>query len=436
LGGRYFSLHHRFLAWIGRLTNTIILSPHPVAIGNAAEDYYYGLLRARKEGKKLVILFPFPLPGRFKQPWFDPAILFLESDLLALKFRGAVSYLLSGIFTLYFLLVLASTRLLLKFHRFEPSGYYWRPLAGQDIIWRPNANQIKFDWALSRAQNWDAQFRTPLELTLPQKFVVACEMNRDNLGLPREAWFVCLHVREGGYKDDWDNYRNSDIGNYLEAIKEITRRGGWVIRMGDPSMTKLPALERVLDYAHSQFRSAIMDIYLVKECAFCLGTSSGIISDVPLLLGKPVVMTNTPQWINGLPPKPGDLVIFHHMYSKSESRFISIQEWLLRVSEFTTEEWGPPNWIHVQNSSEEITTAVKEFLDSNREKVPTLLQEEFRRAHVEAVKHMSEHFRFSSDELENCNEWYRFAPRMLEWGGAISDRFVEKNWFKSSRAPN
>lgn len=276
MSGKYFSIHHRFLAWVGRLTNTIILCPHPVAIGNASEDYYFGLLKARKEGKKLVVLFPYPLPGRLKQPMFAPAILFLESDLLAMKYRSAISSLLSGIFTLYFIMVrVFLTPFLYNFFRIESSGYYWRPLAGQDILWRPDAGQVKFDWALARDQDWETQFSIPLELSLPRKYVVACEAKRERMGLPRDAWFVCLHVREGGYKGDWDNIRNTNIINYLGAIKEITRRGGWVVRMGDPTMTKLPALERVIDYAHSPNRSAIMDVYLLKECFFFCGHKHG-----------------------------------------------------------------------------------------------------------------------------------------------------------------
>ena len=54
-----------------------------------------------------------------------------------------------------------------------------------------------------------------------------------------------MSARErGGYSGDWENFRNADIGNYLGAIKEITQRGGWVVRMGDPTMTKLPFLNK------------------------------------------------------------------------------------------------------------------------------------------------------------------------------------------------
>jgi hypothetical protein len=157
--GKYFSIHHRFLAWVGRLTNTIILLPHPVTVGNASEDYYFGLLAARKQGKKLVVLFPFQMPGRFRIRMFDPAILHLESDLLVMKYRGAMSSFLSGIFTLYFIAVRVLAIFLHKYFRIESTGYYWRPLVGQDILWRPNAGLTKFDWDLTRAQDWEPNFQ-------------------------------------------------------------------------------------------------------------------------------------------------------------------------------------------------------------------------------------------------------------------------------------
>lgn len=432
MAGKYFSLHHRFLAWVGRLTNTIILCPHPVSIGNASEDYYFGLLKARREGKKLVVLFPYPLPGRLKQPTFDPAILLLGSDLLAMKHRSPISSVLSAVLTLYFLVVIVSIIILNKFFQFWPSGYYFRPLAGQDLLWRPDPSVIKFDWDLAREQDWGTQFSTPLELTLDRKIIASCEVEREQMGLPRDAWFVCLHVREGGYRGDWENKVNSNIGNYLGAIKEITQRGGWVVRLGDPTMTKLPILDQVIDYPFHPGRSAIMDVYLVKECSFYVGVGSGTL-DTAFLLGKPVVMTNSLQWINGLPLRHGDIAIFKHVYSQSEKRFISIQEWLQRASMITTEHLSSPDWQLVENSDAEITSAVKERLDFSGYQGPTHFQQEFRKAHLCAVHEMSKTFRFNSNDVENCNEWFRFASRMLTWRGEISAEFLEKNWFKNSR---
>lgn len=428
----YFSLHHRFLAWVGRLTHTIIVCPHPVAIGNASEDYYFGLLKARNEGKKLVILFPFDMPGRFKIRMFEPAILFLESDLLAVKFRGVISSVLSGLFTLYFMTVRVAIILIHKFRPYQPPGYYYRPLAGQDLLWRPDPKQLSFDWDLARKQGWDKQLSVPIKLSLPVKLVAACEGVRDRMGLPRNAWFVCLHVREGGYSGDWNNIRNADITRYLGAIKEITKRGGWVVRMGDPSMSELPALEQVIDYAHFRGRSARMDVYLMKECSFYVGTSSGI-TDTAFLLGKPVVLTNMTSWINLLPQKPGDLIIFKHIYSRAESRFISLQEWLLRGSMITPDNWSSPGWQLVENTEDEITSVVLEKLDLPGKSDPTYLQHEFKKTHLNAVQELSKTLRFGSAEIENCNDWFRMASRMLTWRGAVSTAFLEKNWHKNSQ---
>ena len=35
--------------------------------------------------------------------------------------------------------------------------------------------------------------------------------------------------------------------DYIKACKTITMAGGWVFRMGDPSMTKLPKMNGVID---------------------------------------------------------------------------------------------------------------------------------------------------------------------------------------------
>lgn len=115
-----------------------------------------------------------------------------------MKHRSPVSALLSAVFTLYFLVVIVSIKLSLKFLKFEPSGYYFRPLAGQDTLWRPNSAVIKFDWDLARDQKWETQFSIPLELSLPRKHLVNCEADREHIGLPHDARFVCLHMREEG----------------------------------------------------------------------------------------------------------------------------------------------------------------------------------------------------------------------------------------------
>jgi putative glycosyltransferase (TIGR04372 family) len=123
-------------------------------------------------------------------------------------------------------------------------------------------------------------------------------------GLPTDAWFVLLHVREPGYHAAWHRHhpgtRNAEIRTYDKVIDFVLAQGGWVVRGGDPTMKKIPRRERVIDYATSQQRSAEIDILLCAECAYFVGTNSGF-SVVPPVFGKRCALTNwspigIPNW--------------------------------------------------------------------------------------------------------------------------------------------
>lgn len=117
--------------------------------------------------------------------------------------------------------------------------------------------------------------------------------NLQAMGLPRDAWFVCLHVRDSGFKNDLaiDSFRNAEIESYYPAIQAITRAGGWVIRMGDPSMKPLKPMPNVIDYVHSNFYADWMDVFLSASCRFFVSTNSGLVG-IAYAFGVPVVQTN------------------------------------------------------------------------------------------------------------------------------------------------
>jgi putative glycosyltransferase (TIGR04372 family) len=114
------------------------------------------------------------------------------------------------------------------------------------------------------------------------------------MGIPKGAWFVCIHVREGGYSPSdqaHHSYRDADIRNYQPAIEEIVRRGGWCVRMGDATMTPLPPMPGLVDYAGSPLKSDLMDVFLCARCRFFLGTSSGLFL-VSSAFGVPSALSN------------------------------------------------------------------------------------------------------------------------------------------------
>ena len=144
-------------------------------------------------------------------------------------------------------------------------------------------------------RRWEEEGRPPL-LTLSETHRRQGWETLRRLGMPGDARFVTLHVREAGTYQEavaWDHnaFRNAAIADYLPAIEAITAGGDWVVRIGDGSMTPLPPMRRVIDYALSDIRSDWMDVFCCSQCRFLIGTTSGPDS-VALAFGVPIVGTN------------------------------------------------------------------------------------------------------------------------------------------------
>tara|TARA_B100001964_G_scaffold53159_1_gene60239 strand:- start:5823 stop:7133 length:1311 start_codon:yes stop_codon:yes gene_type:complete len=224
-----------------------------------------------------------------------------------------------------------------------------------------------FDWNLLSSVKYDIQ------LTSDQ--LTCGKINSEKMGIPQNAWFVCLHIREQGYLgNSADNYRDSNISNYTKAIHFITKKGGYVIRMGDPSMTPIRPMENVIDYANSEYRSDLMDIYLVSQCRFFLGCDSGLFF-LAWLFHKPCCLVNLAELVVSPPIFDHSIFIPKRFYSKKKRRFVSLKEELSTSTPFMN-----PDYMYVENSPEEIFETVKEhfcFLDNGKFTGNKRSQEEF-----------------------------------------------------------
>jgi putative glycosyltransferase (TIGR04372 family) len=434
----FFSFHHKFLAKLGHILNLIILIPHPESIGNASEEIFYGALKAKRDNKKLAIIFavkPFFLR---KRKFYDKNFFSLECDYFYFKHNSFFQNFWAYFFNLIFIIEFFIHRFLVLFFNIKQSGYYWRPLAGQDILWRPNDNIEKFDYNLFLSLKWSNQFKNEIIFKIKNENYnfFFNKLNKFNIKL--NDWFVCLHVREGGFKGDHDNPLNVDIENYFPAIQEITKMGGFVIRLGDRSMKKLPLMHNVIDYPFTDLKDPLMDIFLIKNCLFFICMGSGPFSIADFIFRKKILLVNTAQYVHGMPYNKGSSAIFRQVFSKRRKRFLSLKEFLTDVKEIKRDWWISEDHQLHQNNAEEIKLAVNEMLDNEINKnqiinVPTLLQQEYRNEHQKVVDYLLKNFSFSENSFENCNEWYRFAPRINEWNGEISESFLKKNWYKSSR---
>jgi hypothetical protein len=203
-------------------------------------------------------------------------------------------------------------------------------------------------------EEWEGQGREPL-LRLSDADAEFGQQHLRDMGLPDGAWYVCFHVRSSGFYGEGkilhQAHRNASIRSYLPAMSEVVRRGGWVIRLGDPSMEPLPRTPGVIDYARGKFKSQRMDVFLCATARFFVGVTSGL-SHVP---------------------NSNDRFLPKLLQRKRDRAVLTFDEWLsrpVRECSYSGEGLLRDGYTAIDNTPHEIAELVREMLDAcdgNRE---------------------------------------------------------------------
>lgn len=195
------------------------------------------------------------------------------------------------------------------------------------------------------------------------------------LGLPEEAPFVCLLVRDSNYLNtympsiDWSYhvFRDAEINSYQLASTYLAEKGYYVIRMGkfvkEPFFVNNP---KVIDYAASHLRSDFMDIYLSARCFFYISTCTGLDS-VARVFRKPMVVTNLVLvdfdiW------HPWKLFIPKKIMDINKNKILNCKEmkelyFQMRLKKKIPQLLQEKNLRYIDNSPEEIKDVVVEMLE-------------------------------------------------------------------------
>ena len=215
---------------------------------------------------------------------------------------------------------------------------------------------------------WADAGRGPL-LTLPRERIAAGRTRLAAAGLPEDAWFAALHVRDPGFHGVGEGRRrldlaarDADLATYLPAIERVTARGGWVIRLGGPAAIALPPMPGVLDYAHSEIRSPEVDVVLLASARLMIGTLSGP-AHVASCFATPTIHTN--GFPSNLVPTARDIWVPKLYRERASGRILSLAESI--SAPFRGEIRGSGFDDHgidlVDNSAADIAGATDEMLD-------------------------------------------------------------------------
>jgi putative glycosyltransferase (TIGR04372 family) len=202
------------------------------------------------------------------------------------------------------------------------------------------------------------------ELTTEDR--AALQTYLQSAGMPEGSWYVCLHARGGGYSphdESIHKFRTVDIRQFNLAVDEITGRGGWVVRMGDPTMPPFKPRDRVIDYALDVRKTPQLDIALAAGCRFFLGTASGLFN-VAEMFGRPCVVVNMAPLGGAYAVAPSGLSIPQRLQDQ-RGRLLGLREIMAdECRNFRlNEEFAARGLTNVPNSPEEIVEVTSEMLD-------------------------------------------------------------------------
>ena len=195
-----------------------------------------------------------------------------------------------------------------------------------------------------------------------EEYIRKSRSRLSSFGLTNSDWFVGLHIRDGSASP---SLRNQKIENYIPAIKEITRRGGWVIRVGGKNLPLLPEMDNVIDLVAEENAAIDLHLFALSACRFFIGTHSGP-QWFPPLFGVPTIFTNH------IAIGRCALTFSEHSFTipkialKRDGTKTSLMELLespLGFGELTIEEFQKRGYCVLENSAEEILNGVFEMFD-------------------------------------------------------------------------
>ena len=424
---------NRVFNYLNKISRSFyFLTPHLYSVGDASETLMFGLIKAKNDNKKLFVLQPYDSKILFGKKICNDALFLLESQYI---YKQNLITLASA--KMFVMIMILPSRIIDRIFNIFCKQLAERsvvPMVGYDELWA-TCNEIKngFYWDTVDQYEWHKRVNYSYELDLNERVLGIAKRKMAGLGINASSWFVCFHVRESGFRKDEGRreYRNSNILNYLPAIREIIKACGIAVRMGDSTMTPLPVMKNLIDYPFTEYKSASMDIYLIKNCKFYIGTDSGII-DTAKMFSKHTLITNMVGWLTAYPSRSNDRGIYKHVYHVSGNRYLTF-------SEILNNDWNmqalfgeiSDDYELVENTEEDIKEAVVEFLECHHNNDFSLTKQQIKvnDKRVRVAIEIFKKYRLNKyvDNNEETSVRYRMASRINRFlDGSICNSYLDK----------
>lgn len=240
--------------------------------------------------------------------------------------------------------------------------------------------------------------------------------------------YICLHAREVATKINnfGDTYEvqadtsilDFDVNTFGSACAYIKDLGFQAVRMGKDESKKCN-IKCVIDYANDYY-DELMDFYLIANCKFLIGCSSGITA-IAAFWGRPVLQTNTVGFCFGLESLPWtkyDMYLPKKFYSKRKKRFLNLFEMMnasYKCDRYKM-RYDKDEIELIDNTEEEILYATIEMNEKiDHTWVQTVEEKQYMDKYWKILDKWKDQHRVAYESIERGGKGYVFYTRSISY---------------------
>lgn len=404
-----------------------IVTPLPYAIGTAAWDILFAIEKSREKKKKLLIIVP-----RFLQKFlkysicnsylFDQLIIDGRKQKDFFIIRNFLSFILGIIF--FFKRIIA-----LFFRKFLmiklPEHFFFLDIGIESSYYSNEPKIIENDSDIISYKF----FKTKNNIEIEDQQNEQSLKILSKFGINKEQPYVCLHVREGLYRNDINRraYRNSNIENYYELIKFLCKKNIYVIRIGRISENKIKIRDKlIIDLPFLDCKKDFLDLFLIKNCNFFIGDQSGP-TDVAMFFNKDCLKTNMVRIFELGPVTAKSRSICKIPFFKNNKKLLNLNEYLELPYLYHHGAFINEDLDFVENSSEELYFAIKEYYSTIFESNYCLSNDQIL-FNKKVLKNYLNKYLNKDIDLSNYFRKHNILRLLKSWEGSYSSFFL-KNHF-------
>ena len=203
---------------------------------------------------------------------------------------------------------------------------------------------------------------------LPKKSIIQYKSFIRNFKILKNEKIVILHFRssQSSFSDEKEHLnRNVNPKSYYSLIKILCKKGYRVVRIGDSGVDINIKDKNFINYGNLNIRSSYLDLALVANCNFFVGSSSGAVY-FAAVFGKPILGLNMCMPFNFSPSgKSNEIGVPKLFKSKKTQKLLSLKEIFNYKLHYVRSADDPlmKFFEFVDNDENDIVKACEEMID-------------------------------------------------------------------------